>query len=84
MPFWTLVAPGRLSPSVQLKRFSSWLVLMEHWDGLGMEPVAALAAMLLQHEGGLHTEQSVAATLDLPSQHLHIAVRTDTMLVFFS
>lgn len=57
---------------------------MEHWDGLGVEPVVALAAMLLQHENGLHAEKSVAATLDLPSQHLHITVRTDTMLVLFS
>lgn len=78
------MAPGRLGLSVQSKRFSSWLVLMEHWDGLGVEPVVALAAMLLQHENGLHAEKSVAATLDLPSQHLHITVRIDTMLVLFS
>lgn len=52
------------------EKFSSQLVLLEHRDGLGVQPVVALAAMLLQHEGGLHVEQLIAAVLDLPSPRL--------------
>lgn len=50
----------------QQKKFSSWLVLLWCWDGLGVQPVLALAVLCLQHEGGLCTEQPIAATLDLP------------------
>lgn len=45
-------------------------MLLEHRDGLGVQLVVALAVMLLQHEGGLHAEQLIAAVLDLPSQRL--------------
>lgn len=44
-------------------------MLLEHRDGLGVQPAVALAEVLLQHDGGLCTEQLIAAVLDLPSRH---------------
>lgn len=49
-------------------------MLLEHWDGLGVQLVVALAVILLQHQGGLYIEQLMVIMLGLPSQPLTSAL----------